>query len=55
MRHTGPTFSGYKLSFAANNTLIPQFFSFNAPFEIQTPGQWETVLIPFSSFSNDWS
>lgn len=54
VRHTGPAFKGYKLSFAAN-TLIPQFHSFKAPFEIQTPGQWETVLVPFSSFSNDWS
>lgn len=54
VRHTGPIFKGYKVSFAAN-TLIPQFHSFKAPFEIKNPGQWETVLVPFNSFSNDWS
>merc|ERR1711988_1081214 len=54
VRHTGPGYAGYKVSFAAD-TLNPQFRSFKAGFQIKTPGQWEVVAVPFSDFSNDWS
>jgi hypothetical protein len=47
-------YSGYKVSFAAD-TLNPQFKSFKAPFNVTGDGNWYTVAIPFSEFSNDWS
>jgi len=45
---------GMKVSFAAN-TLMPQFKSFKADFNITSDGTWNTVAIPFNHFSNDWS
>jgi len=54
VKHTGPVFKGYKISFAAN-TLDPQFDSYKAPFEIKSPGVWEIVHVPFTDFSKDWS
>jgi len=54
VRHTGAAYAGYKFSFAAD-TINPQFKSFKAGFQIQHPGEWEEVSIPWSDFSNDWS
>ena len=48
-----PHYSGFKVSFAAD-TLNPQFKSFKAPFNV-TSTEYQTIAIPFSDFSNDWS
>jgi len=49
------TYTGFKAAFAAD-TLIPQFTSFKADFNVSaTSGDFATVRIPFSSFSNKWS
>merc|ERR1719453_596256 len=47
-------YGGFKFSFAAD-TLNPQFRSFKADFNVTSDGKWQTVTIPFSDFSNDWS
>lgn len=56
VRTTTPDFKGYKISFAAD-TLNPQFYSYKANFDVPAGDgdEWQTVKIPFSSFSNDWS
>eukprot|EP00041_Stephanoeca_diplocostata_P016478 m.324725 g.324725 ORF g.324725 m.324725 type:complete len:437 (-) comp20374_c0_seq8:1926-3236(-) len=47
-------YGGYFMSFAAD-TIDPQFKSYKAPFEVIADGEWRTVAIPFTNFSNDWS
>tara|TARA_B110000305_G_C19349350_1_gene593431 strand:+ start:424 stop:861 length:438 start_codon:yes stop_codon:yes gene_type:complete len=51
MRSTKP-YDGLKLSFAAD-TLNPQFKSFKADFTMEHTGDWETIFIPYNSFSNN--
>ncbi len=48
-----PGYLGFKVSFAAD-TLNPQFKSYKAPFNV-TSADYQTIAIPFSDFSNDWS
>ena len=54
VRTSTPSYAGYKFSFAAN-TLVPQFKSFKANFNITVANRWTTVAIPYTEFSNDWS
>jgi hypothetical protein len=45
---------GFKFSFGAD-TLNLQFKCFKADFEMQSTGEWETIYIPMTEFSNNWS
>ena len=49
-----PSYRGFKVSFAAD-TLNVQFHSFKAPFNMTSSDTYQTVAIPFTDFSNDWS
>merc|ERR1719199_249993 len=49
-----PSYRGFKVSFAAE-TLNVQFHSFKAPFNMTSSDTYQTVAIPFTDFSNDWS
>ena len=48
------TYTGFKVSFAAD-TLNPQFKSYKADFTMESTGEWETIMIPFNEFSDNWS
>ena len=54
LRSSTPEFHGFKVSFAAN-TLDPLFKSYKANFAVPSGGSWQSITVPFSSFSNDWS
>ena len=64
VRSNTPNFPGFKVSFAAN-TFDSQVRSFKANFRVPTPlpsdpyftdnDGWQTIAIPWSEFSNDWS
>lgn len=54
VRSTTPDYPGFKTSFAAD-TINTQFKSHKANFKLANTTDWQTVAIPFSSFSNDWS
>jgi hypothetical protein len=54
LRSRTPSYRGFKVSFAAN-TLNPQFKSYKARFALAEHSDWQTVAIPFTGFSNDWS
>jgi hypothetical protein len=47
-------YNGFKFSFGAD-TLNLQFKCFKADFAMQSNGEWETIYIPMTEFSNDWS
>merc|ERR1719199_638875 len=49
-----PSYRGFKVSFAAD-TLNVQFHSFKASFNMTSSDTYQTVAIPFTDFSNDWS
>lgn len=47
-------YGGFKVSFAAD-TLNTQFKCYKADFSMKSNGEWESIAIPFSNFSNNWS
>ena len=53
-RTTTPSYAGFKVSFAAD-TINPLFHSFKASFNVAAGADWQTIAVPFASFSNDWS
>jgi len=58
VRSTTPEFKGFRFAFASKDVPKTSLFggsSFKAGFEVTKNSEFETVFIPFSKFSYDWS
>ncbi len=59
VRSTTPSFKGFKVAFATKNakssSRYTPFGTFKAPFALSSGAREQTVFVPFTDFSWDWS
>ena len=59
VRSTTPSFKGFKVAFATkhakSSSRYTPFGTFKAPFSLSTGAREQTVFVPFTDFSWDWS